>query len=166
MLTFILFIAALVVFIVGIFIIFTGDFGLPGLAAGLFIMLLAALVGYSAFSWGPQYEVWQQGMAGQAELSRAEQNRQIKVKEAQAKLDSSKLEAAAEIERAKGASEANKIMVDSLGGPDRYLRWRWIMMLENNEKGGLNREIIYVPADGNLPMTEAGRAVQPPAPVR
>lgn len=125
--------------------------------------ILGIVIGGGAFYWGPQYDVWQQGMAGRAELTRAEQNRQIKIEEAKAEYESAKMKAQAEIERAKGAAEANKIMAESLGGPDRYLRWRWIVMLENNEKTGINREIIYVPADGNLPMTEAGRAVVPQA---
>lgn len=121
--------------------------------------LVGFVVAVGAFYWGPQYDVWQQGMAGRAELTRAEQNRQIRIEEAKAEFESAKMKAQAEIERAKGAAEANKIMAESLGGPDRYLRWRWITMLESNEKTGINREIIYVPADGSMPMSEAGRAV-------
>ncbi|MTD92858.1 membrane protease subunit [Hyphomicrobium sp. xq] len=129
------------------------------------IVCLMLFVGSVAgcMRYGPEYSVWQQGMSGQAELARAEQNRQIKTTEARASLESAKLNAQAEVERAKGAAEANRVLADSLGGPDRYLRWRWIMMLETNERAGSHREIIYAPTDGNLPMTEAGRAVAPPA---
>jgi hypothetical protein len=35
------------------------------------------------FIGGPQYNVWQQSLAGKSELARAEYNRQIKVQEAQ-----------------------------------------------------------------------------------
>lgn len=153
--------------------------GAAGVAAAVFAvtenksaawLLSLALIAVGAFSiygglyYGPQYGVWQQGMSGKAELTRAEQNRQIRIEEARAEMEAAKMNAAAEIERAKGAAEANKIMADSLGGPDRYLRWRWIVMLESNSKTGINREIIYVPADGNMPMSEAGRAVLPSKP--
>ena len=88
----------------------------------------------------PHYNVWQQELAGKAELVRAEQNRQIAVQEAQANLDSSKLlnqaaiekakgESQAEIERAKGAAESNKIIANSLKGNDAYLRYLWINKL-------------------------------------
>ena len=53
----------------------------------------------------PLYNVWQQEMSGRAELAKAEQNRQIKIEEAKANLEAEKLNAQAEIERAKGAAE-------------------------------------------------------------
>jgi len=63
---------------------------------------------------GPLYNVWEQSQTGRAELARAESNRQIAVLEAQAKLDSATLQAKAEVERAKGAASANKILGESL----------------------------------------------------
>lgn len=106
----------------------------------------------------PHYNVWEQEMTGKAELSRADQNRQIRVSEAQAKLESAKLDAASEIERARGTAEANKIMAESLkgDGADHYLRLRYIMMLEEHKN--VAREVIYIPGSA-LPITEAGRAV-------
>jgi hypothetical protein len=64
----------------------------------------------------PHYSVWQQNLAGQAELVRATQNRQIRIQEANARFESAKLDAQSEIERAKGTSEANKIVANGLGG--------------------------------------------------
>ena len=52
----------------------------------------------------PKYNVWSQEMAG-----KAEQNRKIKIEEAKANLEAEKLNAQAEIERAKGAAEAIRI---------------------------------------------------------
>ena len=52
----------------------------------------------------PPYRVWEQKMAGEAELSKAEFSKRVAVQEAQAKMDSSTLLANAEIERAKGRS--------------------------------------------------------------
>lgn len=49
----------------------------------------------------PSYNVWQQEMSGKAEFAKAEQNRRIKIEEAKANLEAEKLNAQAEIERAK-----------------------------------------------------------------
>lgn len=106
----------------------------------------------------PFYNVWEQEMRGRAELSRAEQNRKIRIQEASAKLEAAKLTAQAEVEEAKGAAEANKIMADSLGGAEEYLRWKYINML--SEKSDGERTIIYVPTEAQIPITEANRMKQ------
>ncbi|MBB5337573.1 hypothetical protein [Pectinatus brassicae] len=62
----------------------------------------------------PTYSVWQQNKAGEAELARAEQNRQIAIQEAKAKEESAKSLANAEVIRAEGIAKANKIIGDSL----------------------------------------------------
>ena len=49
----------------------------------------------------PKYNVWSPEMAGKAEFAKAEQNRKIKIEEAKANLEAEKLNAQAEIERAK-----------------------------------------------------------------
>lgn len=54
----------------------------------------------------PWYNVWSQEMEGKAEFAKAEQNRKIKIEEARANLEAEKLNAQAEVERAKGAAEA------------------------------------------------------------
>ncbi len=100
----------------------------------------------------PHYTVWTQGMRGEAELRRAEQNRQIAVQEAQAKLESAKLLADAEIIRAKGVSEANEIVKKGLGGPEGYLRYLYIQTLEETQN-----QIIYIPTEAGLPILEAGK---------
>jgi regulator of protease activity HflC (stomatin/prohibitin superfamily) len=120
------------------------------------LLTVAALMGGC-----PYYNVWEQELTGRAEFARAEQNRRIKVEEARASLESAKLNAQAEVERAKGAALANKELIAGLGGAENYLRWRYIMMLESNEAKGVQREVIYTPAGGMFPITEAGRAVTP-----
>lgn len=96
--------------------------------------------------------VWNARVAGEAQLAQAGQNRRIAVLEAQAALDSAKLKAQAEIERAKGLAAANRIVADSLGGPEGYLRYLYIQNLEES-----NGQIIYVPTEGGLPILEAGK---------
>lgn len=105
----------------------------------------------------PHYSVWQQNLAGQAELVRATQNRQIRIQEANARYESAKLDAQSEIERARGTSEANKIVANGLGGPEGYLRYLYILQLGNADKN--ERTVIYVPTEGLLPVTEAGRGL-------
>lgn len=113
----------------------------------LLILLAGALYGY------PQYKVYQQTLAGEAELARATQNRQIRIQEAKAKLEAASLDAQAEIERAKGVAEANKIIGDSLKGNEAYLRYLWIQGLQE----GSTPQVIYVPTEAGLPILEAGR---------
>lgn len=120
-----------------------------GIVAAILVILIAILM----FIW-PQYKVWEQGQKGKAELARATQNRQIAIEVAKAKLESAGLEAKAEIERAKGVAEANKIIGDSLKGNEAYLRYLWINGLQSN---GQTPQVVYVPTEAGLPILEAGR---------
>lgn len=102
----------------------------------------------------PIYHVWSQEMSGKADLANAEWSKQIAIEEAKAELESASLNAASEIERAKGVAEANKIIGDSLKGNDAYLRYLWIQGLQDGSS-----EIIYIPTEANLPILEAGRNI-------
>lgn len=109
----------------------------------------------------PMYNVYSQRMEGQAQYQKAESDRQIKVLEARASLESSDMTAKAEVARARGVAEANQILIDGLGGPEGYLRWRYIEMLENTgQKNG--RDVIYIPTEAGLPILEAGRSPTSP----
>ena len=117
-------------------------------AIGLVLSIIALLL------WlGPTYRVWSAGMTGQAELARAEQNRQIKVKEAQALRDSAALTAEAEVLRATGVAQANEIIANGLGGPEGYLRYLYIDMLRDSTE----KQVVYVPTEAGLPILEAGK---------
>ena len=115
------------------------------------------LIGIIALGmWGcPTYNVWQQGLAGEAALARAEQDRQIQIQEAEATRDSAVFLAEAEVSRASGVAEANEIIAEGLGGPDGYLRYLWIQALYEN-----NQDVIYVPTEAGLPILEASRGLQ------
>lgn len=104
----------------------------------------------------PQYSVYQQRLEGEAELAKANYSKQVAVQEAQAKLDSASKLADAEIARARGVAEANKIIGTSLQGNEAYLRYLWIMSLETS-----NDKVIYVPTEANLPILEAQRLAPP-----
>jgi regulator of protease activity HflC (stomatin/prohibitin superfamily) len=100
----------------------------------------------------PIYNVWQQGKAGEAELRHAEFSRQVATQEAHAKMESAKMLAQAEIERAKGVAEANKIIGASLHDNDGYLRYLWITAIDHSA-----HETIYIPTEAGLPILEANR---------
>jgi regulator of protease activity HflC (stomatin/prohibitin superfamily) len=112
--------------------------------------------GLTLTMWGcPKYTVWQQGLAGEAQLRHAEYSRQIIIQEAHAKKEASKMLADAEVERAKGVAEANKIIGDSLKNNEDYLRYLWIHNLEAG-----NNSVIYIPTEAGLPILEAGKRGQ------
>ena len=115
------------------------------------ILIVTGVVLIAFFLIGaPQYNVWTQSLNGKAELQKAEYTRQVAVLEAQAKLDSASKLADAEIERAKGVAEANRIIGDSLKDNPRYLQYLYVTGLqEGSEKG--NRT-IYVPTEGGMPV--------------
>lgn len=99
-----------------------------GILFGMFFLWQAAKV-YSAES------------TGRAELAKAVQNRQIAA-----------LDAQAEIERARGVAEANRIIADGLGGPDGYLRYLQIDAMRH-----LQGTVVYVPTEAGIPITESQR---------
>lgn len=113
------------------------------------IVFIALVASWMAFM--PKYRVWSREMGGRAELAEATWNRQIAVQEAEARAESAKLDAQAEIERAKGAAESQKIISETLSR--EYLQYLWIQKVE----GGDNKQTIYVPSENGLPLLEASR---------
>lgn len=100
----------------------------------------------------PAYNVWQQEMDGRAQLAKAEQNRQILIQEAKANLEAERLNAEAEIERAKGAAQAIEIENGKL--TPTYIQYLWVRQQKNFE----GKTIIYVPSgEMGMPLTEATR---------
>lgn len=135
------------------------------------VWLLLVLVILSM--WGcPKYNIYSEGSAGKAEHERAKQNRLIKVEEAKAENEAAiskaqakikmanaeneaaiiraKGEAQAEIERAKGVAEANKIIGESLKSNKDYLHYLWIDAMKNGKN-----EKVYIPTEAGLPILEA-----------
>src|ERR1700759_4130704 len=96
--------------------------GILGMFATIFVVMLicAGLFGC------PQYNVYSERLAGEAELAKADYSRQIAVREATAKRDAAAMLAEAEITRAQGVAKANQIIGDSLRGNEAYLRYLWV----------------------------------------
>ncbi len=101
----------------------------------------------------PPYYAWQQEWEGKAELAKADYSKQIAVQEAKAKEEAAGHLAQAEIKRAEGVAQANKIIGTSLRDNEAYLRWLYIEAMR--EKTG--QEVIYIPTEAGLPILEAGR---------
>ena len=117
-----------------------------------YITSLAVAIIIVGLAFGPIYSVWAQRLSGEAELARAEANRQIRVLEAKAEQEAAKALAEAEVTRAEGVARANKIIGDSLQNNEGYLRYLWIQGLQNN-----HMQVVYVPTEANLPILEASR---------
>jgi regulator of protease activity HflC (stomatin/prohibitin superfamily) len=127
------------------------------LAVGAFLLF----GGVGGCMWGyPKYKVYSYEMDGRAVLAQAESSRQVAVREALALKDSAKYKAEAEVIRANGVAEANKIIANGLGGPEGYLRYLAIEAMNEQAKSG-HATIVYVPTEANIPITEASRLNKP-----
>ena len=123
------------------------------LVLGFLVVLAGILLLIVGIAWAtPKYNVWRKALNGQATLREAEWSRQVLIQEANAKMESASLLALAEVARAKGVAEANRIIGGSLAGNEAYLRYLWIMGLQDGTS-----EVIYVPTEAQLPILEAGR---------
>lgn len=116
------------------------------------LLLLIISVLLSGCSMYPPYSVWEQEYYGKAELAKATSTRKIAIEEAKAKEESAESLARAEVIRAMGVAEANKIISESLKDNNEYLHYLWIQALEES-MGSL----IYVPTEAQLPLLEATR---------
>ena len=131
---------------------------------GTFIQVLVSICVVIAIIVGlmfgiPKYNVWQQEMEGKAEMARAEQNRMILVEEAKAKLEAEKLNAQAEIERAKGMAEAMEIENGKL--TSTYNQYLFIRSLEKISDKGSLPQIIYMPTEGMVPVMNMNQNQNP-----
>lgn len=119
----------------------------------LFIIFISVAVLIIVLMVGlPVYNVWQQEMAGKAEMAKAEQNRKILIEEAKARLEAEKLNAQAEVERARGMAEAMKLENGTLN--TTYNQYLFIRTLEKLADKGSLPQIIYMPAEGLVPVMD------------
>jgi cell division protein FtsB len=113
----------------------------------IFIMCFVFLL-----MWGiPMYNVWQKELRGKAALREAQWAKQIQIEEAMANLESEKLNALSEIERAKGMAQAIEIENNSLTA--KYIQYLWV----RNINQLYDRTVVYIPTEANLPILEANR---------
>jgi regulator of protease activity HflC (stomatin/prohibitin superfamily) len=96
----------------------------------------------------PQYNVWQKGLKGKAELAEAEFGRQSLVMKARADKEAAALLAEAEVLRADGASKSAKIIGEGLEANPHYLQYLAIqaqMQMANSP----NHTTVYIPSGVN-----------------
>lgn len=122
--------------------------GIIVMAAIVVALILGLMVGL------PTYNVWSAKQSGRAEFAKAEQNRMIKIEEAKANLEAEKLNAQAEVERAKGAAEAIKIENGSI--TPTYIQYLWV----RQQNALSDKTVVYIPTETNLPILEANRNKQ------
>ena len=113
-------------------------------------------IAVGAFGGIPVYNVWSAQKHGEAELARAEQNRQIVIQEAKAKQESAIMLADAEVIRAEDVAKANQIIGDSLKGNEAYIHWLWVDTLKDTKD-----QIIYIPTEAGVPLMESQRLQLP-----
>jgi len=114
----------------------------------IFVLVVALMM------WGmPNYKVYARELSGKAELREAEWNRQIAVEEAEAIKESAALKAEAEVIRAEGIAEANRIIAGSI--TTEYIKYKFIEGLNDG-----NTEVIYVATEAGLPILEATRNLE------
>lgn len=124
-------------------------------------VLVVGIIGVAALMFGlPVYNVWQQEMAEKAEMAKAEQNRRILVEEAKAKLEAEKLNAQAEIERARGMAEAMRVENGTLN--ETYNQYLFIRTLEKLADKGSLPQIIYLPSEGMIPVMDLNKTSRNP----
>ena len=95
------------------------------------------------------YDVWATEMHGRAELARAEQTRQIQV--AQAK---------AEKEAAEYRSQAIAIIGQAAKDFPEYRTQEYYGAMAEALREGKINQMIYIPTEAGLPITEATRGLQ------
>ena len=122
-------------------------------AVVLFILAILLLIGIVVgWQW---FKVFSREQSGRAELAQATWNRRIAVEEAQANLEAERLNAQAEVERAKGAADAIAIEAGTL--TPEYIQYLWVRKAKFDES-----TVIYIPTEASLPILEAGRLQQLP----
>ena len=112
------------------------------------VLLITIIVGLMFLL--PIYNVWRKEQRGKATLSEAEWSKRVQIEQAKANIESQKLNAEAEVVRAKGAAEAISIEAGRL--TPGYIQYLWVQKMNESEK-----TTIYIPTEGNLPILEAGR---------
>lgn len=115
----------------------------------------------SCYDFQREQQIKDARATGEAKFVESENSKKVLIEDAKAKNESStlqaqtrvtiaKAEAQAEIERAKGVAEANRIIGESLKGNSEYLRYLQIDAIRNSQG-----DKIYIPTEAGIPIIEA-----------
>lgn len=123
-----------------------------------FLMALGGLLTIIGIIWAlcalaQIYGVWSSKKDGEASLAEAQNEEQIQVASATARLKAAELNKQADIIEAEAVSKSVEIIGKALENNKEYLQWQWIQMMEKRDAG----DTIYVPTEASLPILEAGK---------
>lgn len=96
----------------------------------------------------PQYNVWSSKLAGEALLAKATQERQIQIEQAKAELESAQYRA-----------DAIAVVGAATAEFPEYRKAEFIGAFAEALQNGTIDQIIYIPTEAGIPITEAGRAM-------
>lgn len=117
------------------------------LAAVVCVVLLVLVFGIGLLMWVlPTWNVWRQGLSGEAALKKAQQTRQIIVEQAKAEKEAAQMRADATAVVGKAAKEYPE-----------YRQQEFIGAFAQALESGTISQIIYVPTEANIPIMEAGK---------
>jgi len=125
------------------------DQGVPHAAIisySLAIVILLSVLVAGGMAGCPQYNVYSQKLSGEATLAHAHAARQVLVQQAQAEKDAAVLRAEAIAIVGKAAKEFPE-----------YRQQEFIGAFAEAMHNGRIGQIIYVPTEANIPITEASR---------
>lgn len=130
------------------------EFGIGLAVLGVGIAILCGTVAGVFMAWQPlrvyiaEYSVRTETLRGEAELRRAEQNRQIQVQQAQAERDAAELRA-----------EAIGIVGQAAKDYPEYRYQEFLGAFAEALNNGAVQKLVFVPTEAAIPITEAGRTV-------
>lgn len=107
--------------------------------------------------WTPLVGPWSQERKGLADLREAQMNRQIRVEEAEAERQAQILFATGEKEAAALRAEAIEIMGKKAKEYPEYRQQEFIGAFAEAVREGKIAQMIYVPTEAGIPITEANR---------
>ena len=114
-----------------------------GVVIFVMVLIFALMVGYR------YYSVWSMEMQGKAKLAEATQSRQIQIEQARSEREAAALRAEAIAIVGKAAKEFPEYRLQEFLGA----------FAEALKEGNIN-QIMYVPTEANIPITEATRIRQ------
>jgi regulator of protease activity HflC (stomatin/prohibitin superfamily) len=116
------------------------------MTAGGFLILLVLAIIVGSMAGCPQYYVYTARLQGEAIEAKSKGSRQAIVSQAQAEKDAAQLRA-----------DAVKIMGQAAKDFPEYRQQEFIGAFAEALKEGNVQQIIYVPTEAGIPITEAGR---------
>jgi regulator of protease activity HflC (stomatin/prohibitin superfamily) len=124
--------------------------GLVGITLGILFfagVTYGAVAAYQPFKvWVAGYDVKKQRLVGEAEFARAEQNRMILVEQARAEMEAAQLRA-----------DAIAIVGQATQDFPEYRQQEFIGALGDALRNGNITQIMYLPTEAGIPITEAAR---------